>query len=264
VQRHATELEQRVAERTARLEAANRHLETLSRLKDEFVANVSHELRTPITNIKLRQHLLNRQPDRLDEHLAVIRREILRLENTIENLLFLSRLDQQREHLDIGPVNLNELASRYVLDRVSLAESRGLELDLEIEPELLAVEADERLLGQSLSVLLTNAFNYTPAGGHVTVRTGTRSANDAAWHGLIVTDTGPGIPADEQPYLFDRFFRGKAARESGMPGTGLGLAIVQEIAEQHNGWVEVNSTGKPGQGATFAIWLPVAQITEPG
>lgn len=77
--------------------------------------------------------------------------------------------------------------------------------------------------------------------------------------GLEVSDSGPGIPPDEQPHIFERFFRGRVGRESGVPGTGLGLANARQIAQWHGGWIEVTSTGTPGQGATFTLWLPLQE-----
>jgi signal transduction histidine kinase len=149
------------------------------------------------------------------------------------------------------------LAAQIADDRRTLAESHGLELSVSTTPDLPAVEADEGLIGQVISIFLTNAFNFTPAGGKVTVATQQMSYNGKTWVGYSVEDTGPGIPPAEQPYVFDRFYRGKAGWESGKPGTGLGLAIAREIVEQHNGLIEVASEGIPGRGATFSIWLPV-------
>lgn len=255
IQCHTDELEQRVAERTAELEAAYRHLQVLARVKDEFVSNVSHELKTPITNLKLRQYLLAAQPGQVDVHLPVLRRETERLEVIIENLLFLSRLDQGRVRLRLVAVDLNALAGQYASDRQTLAASHELTLRVDLRPGLPTVRADSGLLGEALSVLLTNALNYTPGGGTVTIHTCLDAA--AGQVGFGVSDDGPGIPPEEHPSLFKRFFRGTAGLESGMSGTGLGLAIVQEIVERHQGHVEVVSSGVPGEGATFTIWLPL-------
>jgi two-component system sensor histidine kinase/response regulator len=257
VQTYAGELEQRVAERTAELQTANAILEQLGRVKDEFVANVSHELRTPITNLKLRQALLLAQPERLTDHLAVIERETLRLERIIDDLLRLSRLDQRRVELHRAPVDLNRLVAFYVTDRHSLAESRALRLEFERSPAEPVIPADEGLIGQVISVLLTNALNYTPEGGQVSVRAFTGERAGAPWAGFSVSDTGPGIFPEEMPRLFERFFRGTAAQESRVPGTGLGLALVREIVDRHGGHVEVHSD--PGQGATFTVWLPASE-----
>jgi len=122
--------------------------------------------------------------------------------------------------------------------------------------ELEQVRADPSMIGEALSVLLTNALNYTPEGGLVEVTTRVRHEEDRAWSGISVIDTGPGIPPLEMPHLFERFFRGSAAYASGAPGTGLGLSIACEIVEQHRGKIEIRSEGIPGKGAEFTIWLP--------
>jgi PAS domain S-box-containing protein len=231
----------------------------VERLKDEFVSNVSHELRSPITSLKLRQHLIetHTHPKKLEHHLSVIRRETARLERTIDDLLYLSRLDQRQVEPDLTLVDLNTLAGQYVADRAPLAEEKGLTLTFASEPNLPPVRADEGLLGQVVSILLTNAIGYTPAGGQVTVSTRSCYLDGKRWVGFDVSDTGPGIPLAEQPRLFERFFRGKVGQASGVSGTGLGLAIAREIVERHKGRLEVESEGIPGKGAKFTVWLPV-------
>ena len=103
---------------------------------------------------------------------------------------------------------------------------------------------------------MTNAANYTPAGGQIRLATHIRSFDGQRWVGLSVKDTGPGISPEEQEQLFTRFFRGKAGYDSDVPGTGLGLAIAKEIVDRHGGQIKVDSQGIPGQGVTFEIWLP--------
>jgi signal transduction histidine kinase len=239
-------------------------LKEAERMKDAFVSNVSHELRTPISSLKLYHGLLKTAlPHKRDEYLVTLRRETNRLERIIEDLLRLSRLDQGRVALKLAPVDLNALADQYVADRAPLAEERGLSLSLDQAPDLPPVHADEGMLGQTLSVLLTNALNYTPVGGRVVVSTWVCQREGEACTGFSVSDTGPGIPPEEQSRLFQRFFRGAAGRESGQPGTGLGLAIAKEIVTRHHGWIEVVSEGVPGEGATFSVWLPVeSQLSE--
>jgi signal transduction histidine kinase len=253
---HAEELEQRVTERTAELKAANEHLKMLGHLKDEFVSNVSHELRTPITSLKLRIRLLETRPDK-SEHLEVMRRETERLQRIVEGLLELSRLDQRKTTLDIKAVDLNTLVGIYVTDRFPIAKERDLKLSFTPEADLPSIEADPSLLGQVLGVLLTNALNYTPPGGQISVQTHTTQSGREKQVGFSVSDSGPGIPPDEIPRLFERFFRGSIGEQSRVPGTGLGLAIAQEIIEQHHGQIEVESEGIPGKGSTFKVWLPV-------
>ncbi len=258
VQRHADELERRVAERTAELEAANKYLKALSRAQDEFVSNVSHELHTPITSLKLYIQLLTLKPDMFTTYVNTLERETERLANLINGLLTLSRLDQNRLTMNLAPIDLNALAEEYVTDRALLAEERELTLTLDTQPGLPDVQADRSLMGQVLSILLTNALNYTPAGGQVAVSTQVQESENQQWVGMSVCDTGPGVSPEEMPHVFKRFFRGQAGRRSGASGTGLGLSIAEEIVERHHGHVEVESEGVPGKGATFTVWLPAA------
>jgi signal transduction histidine kinase len=257
VQEHATQLEVRVAERTVELRKAYEDLEALSRVKDEFVANVSHELRTPITSIKLQQHLITMNPEQIPRHLTIMGRETERLELIVEGLLQLTRLDQRRVVLDRRPVDLNALVDQYITDRVAVADDQDVTLSYEMRPHLPLVMADQGLLGQALGVLLTNALNYTPSGGQVLVRTQVREEDEKRWAGFCVSDTGPGIPPEEQPRIFERFFRGEAGYESGAHGTGLGLSIAKEIVDLHGGVIQVFSEGVPGRGTLFYVWLPV-------
>ncbi len=256
-QNYATELEKRVAERTKELKKANQQLLELGQMKDEFVSNVSHELRTPISNIKLYLELLLRKPHKQEAFMDTLQRETQRLEQIVEDLLKISRFDQGGTPLTLARLDLNALVNDYVTDRLLLAKERELSLKLEAEPDLPPVLADHIQVGQAISVLLTNAFLYTPSGGQITIRTRQRHKESKEWIGVTISDTGPGITPDELPHLFERFFRGRAGRRSGAPGTGLGLAIVKEIIDQHAGQIEVESAGIPGQGSTFSIWFPV-------
>jgi signal transduction histidine kinase len=119
--------------------------------------------------------------------------------------------------------------------------------------------ADSNQLEQVLTNLIVNALNYTNRGGVVTIQAGEGLLNDQDGVWLRVSDNGPGISATDLPHLFDRFYRGEAALESGSPGTGLGLAICKEIMERHQGKIEVESG--PGRGASFTIWLPAVKKT---
>jgi signal transduction histidine kinase len=255
------ELEARVEERTARLKAANEHLTSLSRVKDEFVANVSHELRTPITSIMLYHSMIEKEPRHAPRYIQHLRRETSRLAHLIEDLLFLSRLDQGRSAINISLIDLNALIREYVLDRIPIAEQKKLNLELQLEEGLPLLPADDQLLGQVLSILLTNAFNYTPAGGEITIQThtGRDESTGGDLLGFSIHDNGPGIPIDERDRVFERFFRGKAGKITATPGTGLGLAIAKEIVVKHNGLIQVDSTGVPGDGTTFHVWIPVGR-----
>jgi signal transduction histidine kinase len=152
------------------------------------------------------------------------------------------------------------MLQQFVADREALAATKGITLALEVEPECLMIEGDQHLLEQVLSILITNALAYTPPGGQVTVRSATFVSNGQGWAGFRISDTGPGISADEQQHLFERFFRGYAGRASNVPGTGLGLAIAKEIIDRHKGRIEVAS--EVGQGTVFSVWLASTPLDE--
>jgi PAS domain S-box-containing protein len=255
--RHAVELETRVAERTAELQAALQKAQTADRLKSEFVANINHELRTPLTNLVLYYQMLRAQPTvKMEERLDVIGRELQRLRNLIEDLLNLSRLDLGQMAFRPVLCDLNALIQTLIDDRRALAEERGLTLCDELQPDLQPVSLDEQTMVQAVSNLLTNALNYTPSGEKVLVKTMNVLDDGRPMVSFSVQDTGSGISADDLPHLFERFFRGKEAHRSGAPGTGLGLAIVKQVVDRHHGRIEVQNVPE-GHGAIFTVWLPV-------
>ena len=228
-------------------------------MKDKFVANVSHELRTPLTNIKLYHELIALQPDRLDEFLDTLSRETDRLTSLIEDLLALSRFDQGIVRLHKSSFDLNVLIREFVEDRRSLAEAKGLTLEINGQQDIPMIYADRNLTGQVLSILLTNAFNYTPENGSISVSSNLRSHNGSEWVGFTVNDTGMGIQPNELENLFTRFFRGKVGRKSGVSGTGLGLSIAKEIVDRHKGEIQVESSGVPGEGTAFKVLIAVKE-----
>lgn len=254
--RHAAELEERVASRTSELQQALEKAQEADRLKSEFIANINHELRTPLTNLVLYTQMLRAQPAiKTQERLDVINRELQRLRTLIEDLLNLSRLDLGQVHFNPVERDLNDVVRSLAEDRRPLAEERKLTLTVELQPGLPTVVIDEALMVQVVSNLVTNALNYTPAGGQVWVRTMYTLENEKRWVGLSVEDTGPGISAEDRERLFQRFFRGKAGHASTLPGTGLGLAIVKQVVDLHHGRIEVPPS-PPGRGAIFLVWLP--------
>lgn len=239
------------------LEDVNDHLVKLSQVKDRFVANVSHELRTPLTNIKLYHELLALQPDRIREHLDILSRETDRLTSLIENILALSRFDQNVVRLDKSTFDINTLIDEYVEDRKAMAETRGLSLGVGERQEIPPLYADRNLTGQVLSIILTNAINYTPIGGEILINSvSLQQQNGSPWVGFSVQDTGMGLTADDIENLFTRFYRGKVGNKSGVSGTGLGLSIAKEIIDRHHGEIQVDSSGVPGEGTTFQVFFP--------
>jgi PAS domain S-box-containing protein len=232
-------------------------LKELDRLKSEFVSNVSHELRTPLANIKLYLNLLERgKPEKHGQYVEVLRREELRLEHLIEGLLALSRMDLNKVNLQRTMVDIEALAMRLVADRKALAVEKGLELTCKVSPgDLPPVSADEMMISQVLTNLLSNAMNYTPESGTIAVRVATRQVEDQSWVTVDVEDNGVGMAPEDMEHLFERFYRGSAAQQTGAQGTGLGLAICQEIIQRHKGCISAESS--PGAGSTFTVWLPV-------
>jgi signal transduction histidine kinase len=246
-----------VRNRTADLEVAVEQLQELDQMKAEFVANISHELRTPLSNFVVYLHLLGLNPEKQDAYVATLKREAHRLASIVEDLIFVSRWNPEQQDLDMAPVDINALVETYITDRTPITENSGLALTLKQMPALPKVQADQKRLEQVLDVLLSNAFNYTPSGGQVIVCTQTSRVAGEQWVGFNVSDTGVGIPREEQFKIFDRFYRGTGGHDSGKPGIGLGLAIAREIIDGHQGRIEVESEGIPGKGSIFSVWLPV-------
>jgi len=233
-------------------------LKEIDRLKSQFVSDVSHELRTPLTNIRLYLDLLNQTQEqgKVGRYLQTLSRESDRLSQLIDDLLSLSRLEAGAMEFVPTAVDINKLINALVNDRHELAARQGLELILDTRPDLPPALGDQRLFSQVFTNLLTNAMNYTPRGGIITLRTRLETDGDDQWVSSIVEDTGIGISIDELPLIFGRFYRGHASRDTGAPGTGLGLAICKEIIELSKGSIDVESD--LGQGSRFIVRLPVA------
>ncbi|MBT3389697.1 MAG: PAS domain-containing protein [Chloroflexi bacterium] len=240
----------------ARLQKANTELEKLSKIKDEFIANISHELRSPLNNIRLNHDLLSMRPESSEKYLDVLKRETERLTVLIEDLLMVSRVEQQQVQPKKSPFDLNQLLTEYFTDRQALARDRGLSMSLVLDETIPFATADRAMVSYMISALLTNAINFTPAGGTITVASHQRSKTENTCVGISITDTGIGILPEEQTKIFMRFVRG-AAIPYNIPGTGLGLAVVKELVELHRGEIQLTSTGIPGEGSKFQIWLPV-------
>ncbi|MEW5869826.1 MAG: GAF domain-containing protein [Chloroflexota bacterium] len=228
----------------------------LDQMKTRFVSDVSHELRTPLTNLSLYLDLLAEEADieRQKRYQATLRRETERLTQLIEDLLTISRLESKRMAIYIKPVDIDLLTSQLVQDRTPMAQQRRLNLTYGHNADIPQGLADPRLLTQVLSNLLTNALNYTPADGQIHVSCECQRSNANTWITISIKDNGVGISSDEIHLIFQRFYRGSASRQTGAAGTGLGLAISNEILEQMNGHITVQS--QPGKGSTFVVWLP--------
>ena len=234
------------------------HLKALDRMKSHFVSNVSHELRTPITTIKLYAALMQRSPpEKWEKYLDALAQEADRQARLVEDILQISRIDTGRLEMEPRTTSLNQLTEETVVSHQVLAQERGLTIEHRpVEPGPTVLVDPERMI-QVLSNLAGNAIRYTSEGGKVVISTGKEEAGGRVWATATVADTGMGIPEQELPHIFERFFRGEGPRTMQISGTGLGLAIVKEIVELHGGQVKVES--KASVGTTFTVWLPLAK-----
>lgn len=223
----------------------------LERARRDLVANVSHELKTPLAAIKGLLELL--QSGRVDtrhreEFLALMDIESDRLERLVEEQLQLARLDSGAMPLEHERFELDALVDNVVASRLPLAAAEGVSLVARSDRDT-EVDADPARIEQILLILLDNALRHTHAGGEIAVSVRRAQAEVR----MEVADTGEGIPVDEQPFVFDRFYRGDQSREG--RSAGLGLAIARGLAEAHGGSIDLTST--PGVGSTFVLHLPL-------
>ncbi len=230
---------------------------TLERLRARFISNISHELRTPLTTIKTYLHLLRGAPEMLPEYLDILEREADWQARLVEDVLEISRLDSGALQMQFGPVELNALTAEVVDAQRPLALAQGLVLECRLAGKGPVARADPDALRMVLINLVRNALQYTPSGGRIEVSTGEEEREGHRWAVFTVADTGIGIPREELPYIFDRFFRGERPRQMQIPGSGLGLSIVKEIVDRHGGRVTVES--EEGKGTRFTVWLPMAE-----
>ncbi|GGN41811.1 PAS domain S-box-containing protein [Actinoplanes campanulatus] len=227
-----------------------RRLRELDRMKDELVAVVSHELRNPIAIIAAHTEFLREEPGLADQpELAVIARTSDHLNHLVEDLLDLARFDSGRTTIDRKPLRLDQLLRQAVHDHQPNAETQSVTLTTDIGP-LPLVPGDAPRLRQVVDNLLSNAIKYTPAGGTATV---TAHADDTIVT-IGITDTGIGIPAEQYPQLFTRFFRATTATDRKIKGTGLGLAVTKAIVDAHGGTITAQPA--PTGGTTFTVALP--------
>jgi signal transduction histidine kinase len=227
-------------------------LETLFMSQQRFLADVSHELRTPLTVIKGNVDLMRRMKQFDEESLTSIDQEAGRLTRLVGGLLMLAQAESGKLPLNLKPVELDLLITEVFQEMHILA---GGKVHVHLNDiDQLMVNGDRDRLKQVLINLVANAIQYTPQDGDVFLSLS--KVGDQAR--IICRDTGPGIPAEDLPHIFERFYRADASRSrtrGKSTGFGLGLSITKWIVEHHNGRIEV--TSKDGQGTTFAIWIPL-------
>ena len=231
------------------------HFKNIERVKNEFVATASHDLRNPITSIKgWVETLLDeglKDPDQAMQFLKIIAKQADRLNAIIEDLLSLSRIEQETETAGIATetANIREVIHSAVM--VCNAKAAQKQLTIEVVCDgVKRADINPQLLEQALVNLIDNAVKYSEPSKTIRIEV-TESKCDVV---IGVKDEGCGIPEDHLPRLFERFYRVDKARSRKLGGTGLGLAIVKHIAHAHRGTVGVESV--PGKGSLFSIHLP--------
>lgn len=227
----------------------------------QFIADASHELKTPLTSINANAQMLLRWGDRdpaiLHESLQTISHESAALARMVSGMLTLAKADRG-DAISMEPLSLAEIAREAVGSTQGRADEKGLTLRFEPGSESPIVLGEPHLMRQILGNLIDNAIKFTPSG-EVCVRVG-REAEQAL---VEIEDSGPGIPQDALPHIFERFFRADKAHSREVPGMGLGLAIVRAVVRVHGGSVEAGNL--PGGGARFRVLLPrvAPNLTEP-
>ncbi|MFQ5718305.1 MAG: ATP-binding protein [Acidobacteriota bacterium] len=241
-------------------------LHELDEMKSHFVSVVSHELKTPLTSMRdavelLAEGVAGDLTPRQKRLLAITREGMERLVSYVEGILDLTRFEAGQVRLVREPVSLNTVVGEQAdLVRKSCWE-RDIELNIDLDDDLPLVEGDRLRLGQVVANLLSNAVQFTPPGGRITVSGLVRPWQDDIGVCLEVRDTGPGIDPRDRAHIFERFFQGAGAGGQHVQGAGIGLAVVKNLVEAHDGVVEVVS--RPRQGTVFRVIFPGARRSHP-
>ena len=229
-------------------------LENAERQRRNMVADVAHELRTPLSNIQgyveaLRDGLLKPDGPTLD----AIHRQVVHLSHLVEDLKLLAETEAPDFRLNRRSDSIGDVIQRSIEAFRLRAEAKGISLRTDIPADLPRVHLDRTRISQVMSNLLENAIAHTPAGGRVSVSTGVHDSEIT----VTVADTGEGIPAEELPYVFERFHRVDPSRARATGGAGLGLTIAKQLVEAHGGSIRAESA--LGEGSRFIFELPLTE-----
>ena len=227
-------------------------LEKAEKQRRNLMADVAHELRTPIFNIQGRLEAIADgvfEPDA--DTINSIRQQVKHLNNLVEDVRTLALAESRKLQLDIQPHLITGILEHCVEDFRAQAELQGISLTLLTNPDIPPIHIDRTRISQVVHNLLQNAIYHTPSGGEVTV---SARKTDHESIRVSIADTGPGIPGESLPFVFDRFYRADQARAIDTGGSGLGLAIAKELVEAHGGEIWVES--KKSRGSTFFFNLP--------
>ncbi len=251
-------VEQEVQEKTSELAAVSERALQASRAKSDFLANMSHELRTPLNSIIGFTHqVLTKKTGQLDargqDSLQTVERNAKHLLSLINDLLDISKIEAGRFELNIETFEVKKLCEDVMAPFAQQAREKRLALQMEADTGI-TLSADRLRIFQVLLNLVSNAMKFTQAGS-VLIKAIVEMRGQIQGVRFDVQDTGRGIPADQQPLLFNKFVQLEQGKQAGS-GTGLGLALAKEIVTLHQGDIRVQS--QPGTGSTFSLWIPDA------
>lgn len=239
------------------------HQAQVDRLKSDFITNVSHELRTPLTSIKGYADILlmgaaGQLSEQQQHFVNVVRENALRLQGLVDDLLNVSHIQAGKIVLDYQPVDLAAAAEAVAqeLRTLSEQEKKAIKITLDVQPGLPCAHGDPERTRQVLHGLALNSYKYTPENGEVTIRIRQVQPGELQ---VDVKDNGIGIPVEDQPRIFERFFRGEHPLIMATSGAGLGLALAKILVEMQDGRIWFTSSGVPGEGSIFSFILPVDQ-----
>jgi two-component system, OmpR family, phosphate regulon sensor histidine kinase PhoR len=230
-------------------------LKRMDQIKSEFVSMVSHEIRSPLNSVLAQMKIIldglaGEVTDRQKEILSRASEKVKSLVSLSSELLDLARIESGLINQEKEQVNLSDILEDQVAFHAAKAQAKGISLALEPLPRLAPVFVDRRNMEEVFSNLISNAINYTPAGGKVAVS----AAMESGYLRASVSDNGIGMAPEDLSHIFNRFYRIKTDKTRFIIGTGLGLAIVKSIVEAHNGFIRVES--EPDRGSTFHVYIP--------
>ncbi|MFQ5571263.1 MAG: response regulator [Rhodothermales bacterium] len=250
-----------LAAQKSQIEEQARRLMELDEVKSRFFANISHEFRTPLTLISarlddLRRYYQGSQAAQAGRLLDLLKNDAYRLDHLIQQLLDLSKMEAGMMSLNLRSTDLIALLRDLLLTFASLAERKEITVTFDAPPESVFLDVDPEAIVKVFTNLLSNAFKFTPPGGRVRVEC-RRSKKEGV--DLLVQDTGPGIPAEALPHVFERYYQAELAYTPDQIGMGIGLALSRELVQLHGGTIGVEST--VGQGSLFAVALPTRTVS---
>ncbi|MBP2654800.1 MAG: integral rane sensor signal transduction histidine kinase [Firmicutes bacterium] len=233
-------------------------LATNNNLRRQFLANIAHELKTPLAIIQGHlEGMIDGVIEPSKEQFSSLYEEAVRLNRLIRDLRDLSLAEVRQLALEKHPTDINWLIGRSLTMLKPLADEKDLEFTCRLAENVPEIMVDSDRMSQVFYNIIVNAIRYSPVNGRIMVTTEITERETKPWIKIAVTDNGPGIAAEDVPYVFDHFYRGDKSRDRKSGGTGLGLAIVKQLVEIHGGQVTVDS--ELGKGCVFQVLVPFEQ-----